>query len=210
MVFSSSSRTVVIKHPIELRTVNYWAIIMGRLKPTARLNDGLPTLWILFNENRNKAIITDSIRSSSGIVVNHLIRNSKYSIKYNTDWFQLSWVLLIFGTTAEYVIFSRFLSGLVGGAAQTCTALYFAEIANDNIRGRLSTSYAISRNFGILLVYVLEIYINYIRMSMICLVFCAFFAVSYYGLPSTPKYLLQIGADDVRIISLEAKKIICF
>lgn len=117
-------------------------------------------------------------------------------------WFhlQLSWILLIFGSTAEYIVLSRFFTGVVGGGAQTCTALYFAEIADDNIRGKLSTSYALSRNMGILLAYVMEIYINYVQLSMICVAICVLFAITNYGLPSTPKYLLQIGADDVRII----------
>lgn len=114
---------------------------------------------------------------------------------------QLSWFLLIFGSTAEYIVLSRFFTGVVGGGAQTCTALYFAEIADDNIRGKLSTSYALSRNMGILLAYVIEIYINYVQLSMICVAVCVLFTITYYGLPSTPKYLLQIGADDVRNIS---------
>lgn len=112
-------------------------------------------------------------------------------------YLQLSWLILIFGPSADYVIVSRFLSGIVGGGVQTCTPLYFAEIADDNIRGKLSTSFAISRNIGILLVYVLEIYINYVQMSMICVAVCILFVVSYFSLPPTPKYLLQIGADEV-------------
>lgn len=78
-----------------------------------------------------------------------------------------------------------------------CTAIYFAEIANDDIRGRLSTSYALSRNFGILLSYVLGIYMNYIHASMICLVIAVLFAVSFTFMPATPQHLLRRGAIDV-------------
>lgn len=105
---------------------------------------------------------------------------------------------MIFGPSAEYIILARYLSGINGGGLQTSTALYFAEIADDNIRGQLSVSYSLSRNIGILFAYVAGMYINYMQLSMICAIICVIFVATYYGLPSTPKYLLQIGADDVR------------
>lgn len=38
---------------------------------------------------------------------------------------------------------------------------------------------------------------NYIQMSKIFIGVTALFAISFVFLPATPKYLLQIGADDV-------------
>lgn len=88
---------------------------------------------------------------------------------------------------------------MTGGGIQTSTTLYFAEIADDNIRGKLSMSYSLSRNTGILFAYVAGIYINYMQLSIIGAMICVIFVTSYCGLPSTPKYLLQIGADHVRM-----------
>lgn len=114
-------------------------------------------------------------------------------------YLQLSWLLLIFGPIAECIILSRLLTGLVGGGAQTCTALYFAEISDDNIRGKLSTFYSLLRNLGILLGYVLGICFNYIEASMIYIGISILFAISFICVPATPQYLLQIGADDVSV-----------
>lgn len=113
---------------------------------------------------------------------------------------QISWLLLIFGPVAEYIILSRFLTGVIGGGAHTCTALYFAEIANDNIRGKLSTTYSLLRNSGVLLGYVLGIYLNYIQASMIYIIISILFAISFICVPSTPQYLLRIGAIDVSVL----------
>lgn len=107
---------------------------------------------------------------------------------------------MLFGTTAEHLCASRYLTGVVGGGIQTCLTLYIAEIADDNIRGKLGTSYQLSRNMGILLAYTLGIFINYIQVSMVCIGITAIFAISFVCLPATPQYLLRIGADDVSII----------
>lgn len=118
---------------------------------------------------------------------------------FNWNHLQISWALLIFGPAAEYIVASRFLTGLVGGGAQTCTALYFAEISDDNIRGKLSTFYSLLRNSGVLLAYVLGIYLNYIQASMVYIGISALFAISFACVPATPQYLLQTGADDVSV-----------
>lgn len=89
------------------------------------------------------------------------------------------------------------MTGLVGGAAQTCTALYFAEIADDNIRGKLSTTYSLLRNSGVLLGYVLGVYLNYTQASMVYIGISVLFVISFICVPATPQYLLQIGNDDV-------------
>lgn len=76
-------------------------------------------------------------------------------------------------------------------------SLYLSQIADDNIRGKLGTSYLLSRNFGILFAYILGMFINYIEMSKVFIGITALFAISFAFLPETPTYLLQIGAEDV-------------
>lgn len=102
------------------------------------------------------------------------------------------------GSVSEYITAARFLGGVSGGGAQICSALYFAEIANDNIRGKLSTSYILSRSLGTLLAYVLGIYMNYIQASIVYIVISLAFAIGFIFIPATPQHLLRIGANDVR------------
>lgn len=85
-------------------------------------------------------------------------------------------------------------------------SLYFSETVDDNIRGKIGTSYAISRNVGVLLAYVLEIYISFVHLSWICLAISVIYAISFFCIPSTPKYFLDIGADEVRLFFHVTKK----
>lgn len=103
------------------------------------------------------------------------------------------------GSASEYICAARFLGGVSGGGGQICSALYFAEIANDNIRGKLSTTYILSRSIGTLLAYVLGIYMNYIQASIVYIAISLAFAISFIFVPATPQHLLRIGANDVRI-----------
>lgn len=130
----------------------------------------------------------------------HLWNKNVHCLHTESSFLQISWLLLIFGPVAEYIILSRFLTGVIGGGAHTCTALYFAEIANDNIRGKLSTTYSLLRNSGVLLGYVLGIYVNYIQASMIYIGISILFGISFFFVPATPQYLLRIGADDVSVL----------
>lgn len=75
--------------------------------------------------------------------------------------------------------------------------LYTAEIAENNIRGKLGTFHQFSRNFGVLLAYVLGSYIRYVDLSVIYLAITAFFVLSFWFLPSTPQYLLRNGLQKV-------------
>lgn len=114
---------------------------------------------------------------------------------------QLSWLLLVIGTNSTYIIVSRFLTGFVGGGVVLCAAIYFAEIANDNIRGQLATSYILCRNIGILVAYVLGIYVNYIQASIVYMGISVIFAITFIFMPATPQHLLRIGAIEVSNMS---------
>lgn len=104
---------------------------------------------------------------------------------------------MLYGTVAEHIYASRFLSGLAGGGIQTAMTYYIAEISDDSIRGMLGTSYQLSRCFGILFAYILEVYINYIQLSVIMIVLTLLYAITFVLVPPTPQYLLKIGAEEV-------------
>lgn len=75
--------------------------------------------------------------------------------------------------------------------------LYIAEIADDDIRGKLGTSYQLSRSFGVLLAYGQGMVMNYIEVSTIYIAISILFAISFFFVPATPQYLLRIGANEV-------------
>lgn len=50
------------------------------------------------------------------------------------------WILVYFGNVYYHILIARVTSGWAGGAIQAVFVLYIAEIANDQIRGRLASS----------------------------------------------------------------------
>lgn len=124
-------------------------------------------------------------------------KHKRLCAKYLRIILQISWFLMVFGTVAEHIYVSRLLSGLTCGGIQTAMTMYFSEVSDDSIRGILGTSYQLSRCFGILIAYVLEVYINYIKLSVIMIVVTLMFAVSFFVIPATPQYLLKVGEEEV-------------
>lgn len=104
---------------------------------------------------------------------------------------------MLYGTIAEHIYVSRLLSGLAGGGIQTVMTIYFSEISDDSIRGILGTSYQLSRCVGILIAYVLEVYVNYIQLSKVMIGLTLLYACTFFVMPPTPQYLLKIGDDEV-------------
>lgn len=109
--------------------------------------------------------------------------------------FQISF-LFLYGTTIEQIFAYRFFFGIVDGGAQICVLLYLAGISNANIRGKLCTTFTISRNIGLLLAYVVG-NVWHGKEATIFIGISILFAISYVGIPSTPQYLLRTGNVDV-------------
>ncbi|XP_055295471.1 facilitated trehalose transporter Tret1-like isoform X2 [Sitodiplosis mosellana] len=101
------------------------------------------------------------------------------------------WFLVYFGDTYYHLLTGRFFQGVTGGGIQSSIVLYISEIADDNIRGRLSSVSHITRNIGILVAYILGAFIDYETIPCIFLSIPIIFGVWFSLLPNTPQYLLQ-------------------
>lgn len=110
----------------------------------------------------------------------------------------VSWMLLFYGTVAEHLYASRFMSGMAGGGVQTAVMLYLSQVADDDIRGSLGVLSQLMRCFGTLFAFVLGTYLDYVEMAVVFASVTIIFVISFIGMPSTPVYLLQIGAPDVQ------------
>lgn len=122
----------------------------------------------------------------------------------------LFWVLIFFGDTYYHVLIARVFVGAVGGGIQTTLILYTSEIANDNIRGKLSCFTPLFRNIGILLAYVIGAAADYTVVPCIFVLVPLLFVCSFSFVPNTCQFHLLRGENDVRalIIHFYARK--CF
>lgn len=199
MVFTGSSIITIVRYTVKLWTFNNAATVMVGIDFVAGRGDGESRLRLIDDSYWSKVHATAVNYSAVG---NFCVRQSwkNYQNSKRSIYVQVSWFFLLFGTIAEHICVSRFLTGVIGGGAQTCLTLFIAEIADDHIRGKLGTSAQLSRNMGILLAYVLGIFINYVQVSMIYIAISVLFVISFICVPPTPQYLLRIGADEVIIL----------
>lgn len=80
MVFARSTTSTVIGYTTEVRSSNYWTIVMVWIDSVARFGDRQPSIWILFNQSRYKIIIVHASHSSSGMVVEQLKQMRSFCI----------------------------------------------------------------------------------------------------------------------------------
>ncbi|XP_055295169.1 facilitated trehalose transporter Tret1-like [Sitodiplosis mosellana] len=103
------------------------------------------------------------------------------------------WVLIYIGDSYYHVLIARFSTGWTGGGVQTTVILYISDIANDDIRGRLGSFSPLSRNTGVLIVYILGATIPYKIVPCIFVFIPIIFGILFFFLPNTPQYLLEKG-----------------
>lgn len=201
MVFTGSSIITIVRHTFKLGAIDNRATGMVWIDFISGRCDGKSRLRLIDDSYGNKVHATTVNYSTDGIFcVRRTNENYPNSKRSKSICVQVSWLSMLFGTIAEHICVSRYMTGVVGGGIQTCLTLFIAETADDNIRGVLGTSCQLSRNVGILLAYVLGIFENYIHVSMIYIGVSVLFTISFICVPATPQYLLRIGSDAVSIL----------
>lgn len=76
---------------------------------------------------------------------------------------------------------------------------HFSKIVNFSIRGRLGSSTQITRNFGVLLGYILGATLPYKYIPLISGIFPIVFAIVFIMLPNTPRHYLRRGQIQVKL-----------
>lgn len=110
--------------------------------------------------------------------------------------FLLSFLMLVFAKTIILYYIPRFLAGAALGGVFTVLPNFNSEIAEDSIRGAISSSMNIFVVTGPLLSYAVGPYISIMLFSIICAIIPAVFLILFFlVVPESPYYL--IAANDV-------------
>lgn len=105
----------------------------------------------------------------------------------------LFWLLIHFGTNFYWILSARLISGVTSGAVYLALVLFSAEVANDSIRGSLTSLSMLSWNIGALIAYILGAFVEYHIIPYICISMPVIFAVIFIMLPNTPRFYLARG-----------------
>lgn len=97
---------------------------------------------------------------------------------------------------------ARLLQGFGVGFVMTAQTMYIGEIASDDCRGALGSFMQIGIVIGILFVYVVGPYVDYLTFQYFCLAVPIIFIVAFYFMPDSPHYYVSKGrkADAIKAL----------
>uniref|UniRef100_A0A1B6CDW6 Major facilitator superfamily (MFS) profile domain-containing protein n=1 Tax=Clastoptera arizonana TaxID=38151 RepID=A0A1B6CDW6_9HEMI len=126
----------------------------------------------------------------------------KKCIIYVTTLQFSSWILILIGQSVSSLYIARFLSGLFFGLISTVEPIYIGEIAQSDIRGRLSTFNNLMMSIGMLLTFVIGPYISYYSLAIVSLLLTFLFFIMFLFMPESPYFLVKKDKNEMARKSL--------
>ncbi|XP_050310868.1 solute carrier family 2, facilitated glucose transporter member 8-like [Anthonomus grandis grandis] len=116
-----------------------------------------------------------------------------------------SWIIIAVAPSVGYIYLARFLAGLAGDTAFVAAPMYIAEVADQKIRGFLSSIIYLMMLAGVLLVYCVAPFVPIWVPCVIGICFNALTLATFPFMPESPYYLLyknQPGAAKLALRKL--------
>ncbi|XP_067644920.1 facilitated trehalose transporter Tret1-like isoform X2 [Eurosta solidaginis] len=120
----------------------------------------------------------------------------KASLYFLAIPYAISWVLVYFAKSVEYLYVGRFLAGISGGGSYVMVPIFIGEIADPKIRGRLTSFFSLTLNSGIFIGYIVTARLPYHFIPVLGVALPAIFFLSQLFFPETPVFLIQRGLDE--------------
>ncbi|KAF5308001.1 hypothetical protein FQR65_LT06569 [Abscondita terminalis] len=105
----------------------------------------------------------------------------------------VSWILIAFASSVEYLYVARFLSGMAGDVAFVSAPMYIGEIADKKIRGILGSCIYFMMLLGIMILYAVAPFVSIPASSAVACSFLIIQLVTLPFMPDSPYYLLLKG-----------------
>ncbi|XP_011300594.1 facilitated trehalose transporter Tret1 [Fopius arisanus] len=103
----------------------------------------------------------------------------------------LSWLLTILAQDFSCLLIARIFTGFGGGMTIFLVPIYVAEIATDDVRGKLGSFLLFALSIGILLAFVLGVVMSYQMFAICGMILPIVFISGFMFMPETPIYLLR-------------------
>ncbi|GAB0091269.1 hypothetical protein DMENIID0001_060880 [Sergentomyia squamirostris] len=106
----------------------------------------------------------------------------------------IAFILIATADNVNFLLASRFLSGVAGGALFVLAPIYVTEISENSIRGMLGSMLGIFYNLGVIIAYTICAYMSFYIVPFVVLGILALFSV-FILFPESPQYLLLKRKD---------------
>ncbi|XP_052202895.1 sugar transporter ERD6-like 6 [Diospyros lotus] len=105
----------------------------------------------------------------------------------------LGWLAISFAKDSSFLYLGRLLEGFGVGIISYTVPVYIAEIAPQNMRGGLGSVNQLSVTIGIMLAYLLGIFVNWRVLAVLGILPCLVLIPGLFFIPESPRWLAKMG-----------------
>ncbi|XP_042508115.1 sugar transporter ERD6-like 6 [Macadamia integrifolia] len=108
----------------------------------------------------------------------------------------IGWLAISFAHDSSFLYMGRLLEGFGVGVISYTVPVYIAEIAPQNMRGGLGSVNQLSVTIGILLAYLLGLFVHWRILAVLGILPCTILIPGLFFVPESPRWLAKMGMMD--------------
>ncbi|KAI3451692.1 hypothetical protein Pfo_008357 [Paulownia fortunei] len=108
----------------------------------------------------------------------------------------IGWLAISFAKDSSFLFMGRLLAGFGVGIISYTVPVYIAEIAPQNLRGSLGSVNQLSVTIGIMLVYLLGLFLPWRVLAVLGILPCTILIPGLFFIPESPRWLAKMGLNE--------------
>ncbi|KAJ8762196.1 hypothetical protein K2173_007351 [Erythroxylum novogranatense] len=108
----------------------------------------------------------------------------------------IGWLVISFARDSSFLYMGRLLEGFGVGIISYTVPVYIAEIAPQNLRGSLGSVNQLSVTIGIMISYLLGIFVQWRILAVLGILPCTILIPGLFFIPESPRWLAKMGMTE--------------
>ncbi|KAI5353861.1 hypothetical protein L3X38_006755 [Prunus dulcis] len=108
----------------------------------------------------------------------------------------IGWLAISFAKDSSFLYMGRLLEGFGVGIISYTVPVYIAEIAPQNLRGALGSVNQLSVTIGIMLAYLLGLFVQWRILAVLGILPCTILIPGLFFIPESPRWLAKMGMTE--------------
>ncbi|XP_051140418.1 sugar transporter ERD6-like 6 isoform X4 [Andrographis paniculata] len=108
----------------------------------------------------------------------------------------IGWLAISFAKDSSFLFMGRLLEGFGVGIISYTVPVYIAEIAPQNLRGSLGSVNQLSVTIGIMLAYLLGLFLPWRVLAVLGILPCTLLIPGLFFIPESPRWLAKMGLNE--------------
>lgn len=115
----------------------------------------------------------------------------------------IGWLIISFAKDSSFLYMGRLLEGFGVGIISYTVPVYIAEISPQNLRGQLGSVNQLSVTIGIMLAYLLGLFVSWRVLAVLGILPCTLLIPGLFFIPESPRWLAKMGFTEEFETSLQ-------